>query len=255
MTYGERQYIAFQIFKYIFMNINSVVVRCLESNKLLILSKGAEESIFSIVKTGNIQQTKNILSEFSQKGWRTLVLAFKEIDNKEYELFRQEMSNAMNDINNREELLKAAYKGIEQEMNMLGTTAVEDRLQDDVAYTLESLRMAGIKIWVLTGDNRETAINISNSCKHFSEEMEKLYLTDVATIDEARKCMRGHYKRINDSPDHKQFAYIIDGKTLKQVFNYELESHFRNLCMKCDAVLCCRMSPAQKAQVCKLGMI
>lgn len=177
------------------MNSNSVIVRCLNSDRLLVLTKGAEDSIFSICTTGNIQETNAILRDFSQKGWRTLALAYKEITSEEYELFRSDITAAMNDINNRDERLLDVYKSIERGLSLIGSTAVEDRLQDGVAFTLESLRAAGIKVWVLTGDNRETAINISNSCKHFSEQMEKLQLTDVTGVDDIKKTLKIQNKR------------------------------------------------------------
>jgi phospholipid-translocating ATPase len=103
---------------------------------------------------------------------------------------------------------------------------------------------------VLTGDKRETAINISNSCKHFSNEMEKLHATDLESEEQIRAAFKQHNKRIETSSSSKTFAYIIDGKTLGRVFRFKLADIFCKICMKCDAVLCCRMSPAQKAMVC-----
>ena len=48
-------------------------------------------------------------------------------------------------------------------MNVSGATAIEDKLQDGVAQTIANLELAGIKIWVLTGDKQETAINIGQN--------------------------------------------------------------------------------------------
>ena len=79
-------------------------------------------------------------------------------------------------------------------MTLIGSTAVEDRLQEDVPNTLETLRKAGIKIWVLTGDKKETAVNISESCKHFSFDMERLYLTDFSNQDAIEKELKFHNK-------------------------------------------------------------
>jgi phospholipid-transporting ATPase len=54
----------------------------------------------------------------------------------------------------------------------VGSTAIEDKLQDEVADTIEFMKNAGIKVWVLTGDKIETAINIGISCKLLNEQME-----------------------------------------------------------------------------------
>ena len=46
-----------------------------------------------------------------------------------------------------------------------GATGIVDRLQEEVPETIEALQRAGIKVWVLTGDKQETAINIACACK------------------------------------------------------------------------------------------
>ena len=57
------------------------------------------------------------------------------------------------------------YSDFERGIVLIGATAVEDRLQDDVPQTIHTLQQAGIKIWMLTGDKLETAENIGESCK------------------------------------------------------------------------------------------
>ena len=52
---------------------------------------------------------------------------------------------------------------LERDLTVVGVTAVEDELQDDVRGTLKALRDANIKVWMLTGDKLETAINIGFS--------------------------------------------------------------------------------------------
>jgi phospholipid-translocating ATPase len=116
---------------------------------------------------------------FAHQGWRTLALAYKYISEQEYARIDEMIKNSYNDILHRKEMLAKCYEEVEDGLDLLGATAVEDKLQEDVSDTLEKLRKGGIKIWVLTGDKRETAINISNSCKHFSDSMIKLMLTDI----------------------------------------------------------------------------
>ena len=85
--------------------------------------------------------------------------------------------------------MSAAFEEIESNLVLVGATAVEDKLQDDLEDTLESLRMAGLKIWVLTGDKVETAINISSSCKHFSPDMTRLMMSELKDANEIEKIL------------------------------------------------------------------
>ena len=71
---------------------------------------------------------------------------------------------------------------IEQDMLLVGSTAIEDKLQEDVAETIGTMRQAGVKVWVLTGDKVETAINIGNSAGLLSKDMDQVI---IETADEA----------------------------------------------------------------------
>ena len=126
-----------------------------------------------------IQTCDADIHAFAHQGWRTLALSFKYLSESEYKQVDDMLKDAYNDIVHRKEMLSKCFDEVESDLDLLGATAVEDKLQEDVADTLEKLRRGGIKIWVLTGDKRETAINISNSCKHFSDSMIKLMLTDL----------------------------------------------------------------------------
>lgn len=162
----------------------SVILRCLNDNKYLLLTKGAENSVFAKCTQGKVDECNDTISEFARQGWRTLALAYRYINQTDMDLYNELLNEAYNDMSDRsDERLRQIFEEIESNLNLIGATAVEDRLQEDVSRTLYDLRKAGIKIWVLTGDKRETAINISNSCKHFSPEMEKLSLTDANDIN------------------------------------------------------------------------
>ena len=165
----------------------SVIVRDLETQQFILFCKGADSAIFdkSICETSNLYD--KCLREFAEKGWRTIVFSFKLLTYEECENYRQMIDEANNDILNRELMLEKVYDKIESNMTIIGVTAVEDKLQESVEQTLTCLREAGIKIWVLTGDKLETAINISESCKHFTSEMTKYILKGLKSKQEVTK--------------------------------------------------------------------
>jgi len=206
--------------------------------------------------SGDFEQTLSTIENFGAQGWRTLALAYKELSEADYTVVKNLLNSAYNDIIDRNTRISMAFDEIESGLALIGSTAVEDKLQENVAETLETIRRAGIKVWVLTGDKKETAINISNSCKHFSSAMEHLDITDLKTRADIEKRLSLFKQQmpsdLGSSSQTRSFALIIDGATLGVLFNENFDQAFREICMKCDAVLCCRMSPAQKAQVVRL---
>jgi phospholipid-translocating ATPase len=156
---------------------------------------------------------------------------------------------------------------------LLGGTAIEDRLQDGVPDTISLLGDAGIKLWVLTGDKVETAINIGFSCNLLNNSMDLIHIKldetedgvvdDDALLDEAEKILDANLAtfniagtdeeliaaRKNHEPPAPTHALVIDGFTLRWVLNERLKQKFLLLCKQCKSVLCCRVSPAQKAAV------
>lgn len=224
----------------------SVIVRCMNTQKIFVLCKGADSSVIEkSIHSTNIQLVNRQINEFALVGWRTLVIAFKEIDQTQLDYYNSILRDAYNDISSQETKLNNAFDIIESNFIILGATGIEDRLQDDCAITLELLREAGIKVWVLTGDKTETAVNISQSCKHFSKNMKNNLLTnlDKNEIVEKLKDLALINEKLSQS-------ITIDGKTLSFIFDESnLKTQFLEICLKCDAVLCCRMSPKQKGQI------
>uniref|UniRef100_A0A672TDJ1 Phospholipid-transporting ATPase n=1 Tax=Sinocyclocheilus grahami TaxID=75366 RepID=A0A672TDJ1_SINGR len=134
-------------------------------------------------------------------------------------------------------------------LQLLGATAIEDKLQDKVPETIETLMKADIKIWILTGDKQETAINIGHSCKLLTKNMGLLVINED-TLDATRETLSHHCSMLGDAL-HKEndFALIIDGKTLKYALTFGARQYFLDLALSCKAVICCRVSPLQKSEV------
>ena len=137
-------------------------------------------------------------------------------------------------------------------------------MQDGVPDAIALLGKAGIKLWVLTGDKVETAINIGFSCNLLDNDMDLLILKfDDESIENAEKELDNHLEsfglkgsdeelaaaRKNHEPPPPTHAVVIDGESLKLVLDDAIKQKFLLLCKQCRAVLCCRVSPSQKASV------
>lgn len=162
----------------------SVIVYDRQRREYVLFCKGADSTMLKRCACKTERTYDVALRTFAESGWRVIVLAFRVLSESEYMKYDAMLADATADLINREAKLVAAFDAIEMSMNILGVTAVEDRLQEDVEITLDDLRQAGIKIWVLTGDKVETAINISESCRHFSSNMVRKTLTGIKNSKE-----------------------------------------------------------------------
>lgn len=159
----------------------SVVIK-LPNNTVKVLVKGADTSMLSILKEDNERDdrvrraTQNHLNEYSSEGLRTLVVAAKDLTGVELEQWQSLYEDASTSLTDRSAKLRQTAMLIECNLTLLGATAIEDRLQEGVPEAIESLRQAGIKVWVLTGDKQETAISIGLSCKLLTSDMHKIII-------------------------------------------------------------------------------
>ena len=139
-----------------------------ESNAIKIYTKGADCEILKRLSKNNnniekINFIKNKIDKYSKKGYRTLLIGYKEISKEDYEKWNNDLKNYKKNIQRKKKLIEKNNNKIENELILLGGTIVEDKLQDGVPDCIKELRMAGIKIWVLTGDKSDTAENIQSN--------------------------------------------------------------------------------------------
>uniref|UniRef100_A0A8B9LRZ8 Phospholipid-transporting ATPase n=1 Tax=Astyanax mexicanus TaxID=7994 RepID=A0A8B9LRZ8_ASTMX len=252
----------------------SVIVRS-NSGELYLFCKGADSSIFPRVISGKVDQVRARVEHNAVEGLRTLCVAYKKLSREEYEQVCHLLNSAKLALQDRDKKLAEAYDVIERDFILLGATAVEDRLQDKAADTIESLHKAGMKVWVLTGDKMETAAATCYASKLFRRNTQILELTTKRTeeqslhdvlFDLSRTVLRQHGSMTRDtfsglSGDFQDYGLIIDGATLSAVMKPSQEGSssggnykeiFLEICRNCSAVLCCRMAPLQKAQIVKL---
>uniref|UniRef100_A0A8K9USY0 Phospholipid-transporting ATPase n=1 Tax=Oncorhynchus mykiss TaxID=8022 RepID=A0A8K9USY0_ONCMY len=191
-----------------------------------------------------------VRSTTGTEGLRTLCVAYRKLSVAQYEETCHLLNSAKLALQDRDRKLAEAYDLIEKDFVLLGATAVEDRLQDKAADTIESLQKAGMKVWVLTGDKMETAAATCYASKLFRRSTQILELTTKRTEEQS----------LHDvllSADCVDYGLIIDGATLSAVLKPSQEDSsqgnykeiFLEICRNCSAVLCCRMAPLQKAQV------
>lgn len=235
----------------------SAVFRC-PDGKIRCYCKGADTVILERLNPNNphVDVTLQHLEEYASEGLRTLCLAMREIPDHEFQEWWQVFDKAQTTVSgNRAEELDKAAEILEHDFYLLGATAIEDRLQDGVPETIHTLQEAGIKVWVLTGDRQETAINIGMSCKLISEDMTLLIVNEESagmTRDNIQKKLDAIRTQGDGTIAMESLALVIDGKSLTYALEKDLERNFLDLAVMCKAVICCRVSPLQKALVVKL---
>ncbi|XP_017479086.1 PREDICTED: phospholipid-transporting ATPase ID-like [Rhagoletis zephyria] len=327
----------------------SVILR--RGDDIILYCKGADNVIYDRLSTSQSDikaRTQDHLNKFAGEGLRTLVLAERRLDADYYMDWLQRQQIAAVSLDAREEKLNAMYEEIESELILVGVTAIEDKLQDGVPQTIANLQMAGLKIWVLTGDKQETAINIGYSCQLLTDELADVFIVDGSSLEEVDKQLRQfresvrivnrfrptplepnvnlnlnlngsnnadrnstsvtygtgfrtqatpppapaisvvtfrwdddkikHNKGEPDSAECNElydniekgadgattlhpdevieentgFAIVVNGHSLVYCLSPELESKFLDIASQCKAVICCRVTPLQKALVVEL---
>ncbi|KAJ7951572.1 Phospholipid-transporting ATPase [Quillaja saponaria] len=243
----------------------SVIVRD-EEGQILLLCKGADSIIFErLSKNGRMYEeaTTNHLNEYGEHGLRTLALAYRKLDEQEYSAWNDEFQKAKTTIGgDREAMLERVSELMERELILVGATAVEDKLQKGVPQCIDKLAQAGLKLWVLTGDKMETAINIGFACSLLRQGMKQICISNLnSESQDGKKAVKEHILnqitnakqmiKLEKDP-HAAFALIIDGKTLTYALENDMKYHFLGLAVDCASVICCRVSPKQKALVTRL---
>ncbi|NXD12726.1 AT8A2 ATPase, partial [Nothocercus nigrocapillus] len=228
----------------------SVIVRT-PAGQLRLYCKGADNVIFERLSKDSqyMEQTLCHLEYFATEGLRTLCIAYADLSENAYREWLTIYNEASTILKDRTQKLEECYEIIEKDLLLLGATAIEDRLQAGVPETIATLMKAEIKIWVLTGDKQETALNIGYSCRLISQSM-SLILVNEDSLDATRAALTQHCNNLGDSlGKENDIALIIDGHTLKYALSFEVRQSFLDLALSCKAVICCRVSPLQKSEI------
>ncbi|KAI8085080.1 uncharacterized protein BX664DRAFT_338483 [Halteromyces radiatus] len=227
--------------------------------RVVLICKGADSVIYERLDTNNVtteqqhirDDTLKDLATFANEGLRTLCIASRVLDENVYQDWAKRYKEASNSIHNRDEQMESVCEDIEQQLTLIGGTAIEDKLQEGVPDTIAVLAKAGIKIWVLTGDKIETAINIGFACNLLTKDM---LLLSVNAHDEKETLeqLRSSQQQVNEVAGQQKCALVIDGESLKYALEAPAKEELLRLGTQCMAVVCCRVSPMQKAKVVNL---
>ncbi|XP_048494866.1 phospholipid-transporting ATPase 2 isoform X3 [Beta vulgaris subsp. vulgaris] len=232
----------------------SVVIRDHQNGKIILLTKGADETIFPCASTGQqIRTFTEAVEHYAQLGLRTLCLAWRELKEDEYREWSLMFKEANSTLVDREWRIAEVCQMIEHDLEILGVTAIEDHLQDGVPETIETLRKAGINFWMLTGDKQRTAIQIGLSCNFICPEPKgQLLLIDGKNVDEVRRNLERVLLTMRiTTAEPKDVAFVIDGWALEIALTH-CKRAFSELAILSRTAICCRVTPSQKAQLVQL---
>lgn len=187
------------------------------------------------------------VNDFATEGLRTLLYGHRFLDEEEYQSWKKIYSDATTSLVDRQKKVEEAGELIERTLELTGATAIEDKLQTGVPDTIDRLRRARIKMWMLTGDKRETAINIGHSCRLIKDYSSLTILDHVAgSVEQSIASAITDIRR--GTIAHS--VIIIDGQTLGTIqADVPLHTLFLDLAILADSVICCRASPSQKASL------
>ncbi|NXC21569.1 AT8B3 ATPase, partial [Corythaeola cristata] len=268
-------------------------------------TKGADTVILERLQRRGPNETftEMALDHFAEETLRTLCVASKEVSEVEYSMWSRRHREANVLLQDRARELDKLYEEMEQNLQLLGATAIEDKLQDGVPETIQLLKLGNIKVWVLTGDKQETAMNIGYACKLLTDDMEILEVKEISSapttsfshseilqaywvsnnnLSSSGEALCSHRlsQQHPEASCHKKRALIISGDFLDKILHTGevlkekkrrlwqrlaccratgspeqgslVEKAFVDLATSCQAVICCRVTPKQKALIVQL---
>jgi magnesium-transporting ATPase (P-type) len=218
-----------------------IIVRSVEDGIIYFFLKGAESVMQSKIYQSDWLEEE--VDNLARQGLRTLVIAYRILSENEYHDFARHFNTAKSVIKNRESQVASVVRTLERDLELLGLTGVEDKLQHGVRHTLETLRNAGIKVWMLTGDKAETAICIGRSAC-LIDRNQSVFPLIVRNKRDAARQLDVFGTKISSG----NASLVIDGPSL-DICLVNFEKEFLDLACAAPSVICCRCSPTQKAQI------
>ena len=228
-------------------------------SQLFLRLKGADNAVLErcaapadAASAKTLRDTQTHLDAFARDGLRRLVLAERALSEAETEDWMRAYADASASLVNRDERLAACAEAIERECQLLGATAVEDKLQEGVPETVQTLRAAGALVWMLTGDKLETAVSIAHTCRLIDKDGDLVVVKEEDFANDDDFLQKKLAEAREDKALGSDFGLVIEGGALRYALLEKNVDRFLDLCDACSGgVVCCRVSPIQKAAVCE----
>ncbi|XP_056269920.1 phospholipid-transporting ATPase IC [Pseudoliparis swirei] len=237
----------------------SVLVREPEGG-LKLYCKGADIVVLERLQKDSPHQERieSALELFAQACLRTLCVAVRSVPEASWEQWSKTLARAAAmATGDRDALLEKLHDQMERELQLIGVTAIEDRLQQGVPETIALLQQAGLKVWVLTGDKKETAVNVGYSCKLLDPDTRLLEWQELRQILQSPdpevsffKARQTELWAVDKQSAGAKTAVVLTGPELAE-FDQRPDwgASFMSLAEQCQSVLCCRVTPGQKADI------
>ncbi|GMH85294.1 hypothetical protein TL16_g10184 [Triparma laevis f. inornata] len=264
---GSENEVVYEVLNFLEFNSDrkrsSVILRDPETNNILLFCKGADNVMKKRMAAKQrpddlMRKTEAHLNQYVDDGLRTLLVGKTCVEESFYKTWKQKFADAENSLQDRDTKRMEVMELIEKDLQLMGVTAIEDKLQDGVGEALFDFRRANIKVWMLTGDKVDTAINIGYSCSLLDTGMtllracgeDNLMELDydkvpteaaiMAKIDELLALAK-------EGDDEK--ALVVDTSALSAIMKYHKEIELNEVCKLCKSVICARVTPRQKASI------
>uniref|UniRef100_A0A6I8QN78 Phospholipid-transporting ATPase n=1 Tax=Xenopus tropicalis TaxID=8364 RepID=A0A6I8QN78_XENTR len=231
-----------QIFPFTYESKRMGIIVRDSTGEITFYMKGADVVMAGIVQYNDWLEEE--CGNMAREGLRVLVVAKKSLTEEQYQDFEARYVQAKLSVHDRSLKVATVIESLEMEMELLCLTGVEDQLQADVRPTLEMLRNAGMKVWMLTGDKLETATCTAKNAHLVTRNQDIHVFRPVTNRGEAHLELNA-FRRKHDC------ALVISGDSLEVCLKY-YEYEFMELACQCPAVVCCRCAPTQKAQIVRL---
>ena len=235
----------------------SVMVRDGETDTVRLYTKGADDVIFPRLRPGQdaqIAACQNQLDATSNLGLRTLCFAYRDLSEAEVAKAHEDLRVARLQMQDRSAALGVVYDQIEQSMTLQGVTAIEDKLQEKAPETIAILRKAGIRFWMLTGDKSSTAQKVALSCSLTSAPAKtRVVVFESATLDGLSESLSQVREASEKSKfDQLELVLVLKGQSLSAMLKSKMIDSFLPFLLEAHAVICCRVTPSQKADLVRL---
>lgn len=241
----------------------SIIVKDAETGRITLYNKGADSFVTSQLSNApdvqtNLEKADRVLTDMSSTGLRTLMICAKDVTQSEFESWNATFIEAGKLLRNRSEKVDQVCLQMEKDMRLVGVTAIEDRLQDQVPETLSFFLNAGVVIWMLTGDKRETAVTIaatSTLCNPRTDFVDHIDIgnldpQDPKAIDKVNSDITAieQHVALHGTDMEQRCTLVVDGPALNIAMEHFFQ-RFLEVSQKVNSAVCCRLTPIQKANV------